>query len=87
MPEDRKPIKRTMDGLREAMFDIIDGVRNGTVAAKDAKEACNAARVILESIDTQLTVIATAEQGGHMKIKDGDLPRLTLADDKEADES
>lgn len=81
MSDAKKPMKRTMDGLREAMFDIIDGVRNGHVAAKDAKEACNAARVILESIDTQLTVMATVAQGD-LKLKDGDLPGLTLSKEK-----
>jgi hypothetical protein len=79
--QDSKPVKRTMSGLRDAMFDVLERVRDGRLSAKDAKEACNAARVILESIDTQLTFEASRSAG---TIEVNDLPALPLADDEDA---
>lgn len=78
-----RPIKRTMAGLRDAMFDVLERVRDGRLSAKDAKEACNAARVILESIDIQMTFEASRSAGA-IEVKD--LPALPLADEDEDDE-
>lgn len=80
-PDSPKPVKRTMAGLRDAMFDVLERVRDGRLSAKDAKEACNAARVILESIDTQLTFEASRAAG---TIEVTDLPALPLADEEAA---
>lgn len=80
MPEVNKPlVRRSMHGLRAAMFDVIEDLRAGRIQAKEAKEICSAARVILESIDTQLTVEATIEQGAK-RLQEGGLPALPLAE-------
>jgi hypothetical protein len=47
-------IDRSADGLREALFDAIDGLRSGAIDEKRANAIANQANVILKSIDTQV---------------------------------
>lgn len=50
----RKIIARSGAGLRDAMFDVLERLRDGDMVAQDAKEMANVARVILESVSVQM---------------------------------
>lgn len=47
-------IDRTMNGVREALFDAIDGLRAGRIDAKDAKTMATIALALIKSVDVQL---------------------------------
>jgi hypothetical protein len=49
-----KVIPRTMAGLRDALFDVLEKLRDGAMPREDAKEMAAVARVIIESVDVQL---------------------------------
>ena len=43
-----------MAGLRDALFDVLEKLRDGDMEKGDAKEMANVARVIIESVDVQI---------------------------------
>jgi hypothetical protein len=47
-------IERSAAGLREALFDAIDGLRSGKLDVKQSNAIATAAGTILKSIDTQV---------------------------------
>lgn len=53
-PTTKAPIERSTAGLREALFDTIDGLRAGTVTIQQASAISQAAATIVKSIDTQI---------------------------------
>jgi hypothetical protein len=53
-PKVKKVIPRTMAGLRDALFDVLERVRDQELLAEDAREMANIARVIIESVDVQM---------------------------------
>jgi hypothetical protein len=53
-PPKATPIERSTAGLREALFDTIDGLRAGTVTIQQASAISQAAATIVKSIDTQI---------------------------------
>ena len=48
-----KIIPRSASGLRDALFDAIERVRDGSMNPEDAKEIANLSRVILDSVEVQ----------------------------------
>lgn len=48
-----KIIPRSASGLRDALFDAIERLRDGNMEAEDAKEIANLSRVILDSVEVQ----------------------------------
>lgn len=48
------PIERSAAGLREALFDAIDGLRSGKLDVKRANAISSAAGAIIKSMDTQI---------------------------------
>lgn len=74
-------MKRTAAGLREVLFEQIDGLRSGRVSATDAKAVATVAATILKSVEVEMQFRAQAAE-----IKDGsaELGSLPLADLPEA---
>lgn len=71
---DKKTMDRSASGLREALFDAIEGLRNGTLEVKQANAIAVAAGVILKSIDVQVAY----ERLRFDKKITGGLPELIL---------
>lgn len=59
-----KPIERSFEGLREALFDEIDGLRNGTSKPDKANSTARLAAEIVRSVGTQIDVIKLGAQRG-----------------------
>ena len=55
MQQPKKIIPRTMAGLRDALFDTLEKLRDGDMLATDAREMASVARVIIESVEVQVT--------------------------------
>lgn len=56
-------VERTPSGLRDALFDLLDGVRNGTVPPKKAKLQCEIAARIIDTGRLELQTVQAARQG------------------------
>ena len=56
----RKIIPRTMAGLRDALFEALEKLRDGDILAQDAREMASLARTIIESVEVQI-VFETAK--------------------------
>lgn len=54
--------QRTADGLRDALFDLLDGLREGTVKQSQARVQCEVAKQIIETVKMELTQIAVLRQ-------------------------
>lgn len=52
-----KPIERSFHGLREALFDEIDGLRNGTSKPDKANSTSRLAAEIVRSVSAQIDVL------------------------------
>lgn len=78
-PEDSKRmrIERSASGLREALFDAIDGLRAGSLDVKQANAIAAAAGTILKSIDTQVAFERLRMEKGPEA-----LPQMQLVNDK-----
>lgn len=50
----KKIIARTGAGLRDAMFDVLERLRDGEMEPAEAKEMANVARVIIECAEMQM---------------------------------
>ena len=51
-----KPIKRTSAGLRDALFDAIEKVRDGDMMAEDAKAISGLAAQICNTVQLEISV-------------------------------
>lgn len=49
-----KIIPRTMAGLRDALYDVLEKLRDGKMTHLDARQMAGVAKVIIDSVDTQL---------------------------------
>lgn len=50
----KKIIPRTMAGLRDALYDVLERLRDGVMTGDDAAKMAGVAKVIIESVDVQL---------------------------------
>lgn len=56
MPEPKRKIERTSAGLREALFDAIEKVRDGEMMAEDAKAISGLASQVCNTVDLEIQV-------------------------------
>lgn len=54
--EQKKKISRTSSGLRDALFDAIERVRDGDMASEDAKAISGLASQIVNTVQLELNV-------------------------------
>lgn len=55
-PPTRSPVKRTSAGLRDALFDAIEKVRDGDMMAEDAKAISGLAAQICNTVQLEISV-------------------------------
>lgn len=70
--------KRTSAGLRELLFEMIDGVRAGTVDEKTARTIATLCQSILKSVEVELEFRAQALRGDFDGKQIGDLELTSL---------
>lgn len=56
-------VERTPSGLRDALFDLMDGVRSGEVSARKAKIQCDIAARIIDTGRLELQTVEAARKG------------------------
>lgn len=56
-------VSRTAPGLRNALFDLLDGLRAGTVKPSQARAQCEVAQRIMETVRMEAGEIAVLEAG------------------------
>lgn len=80
-------VERTPSGLRDALFDLLDSVRDGSVSPRRAKIQCDIAARIIETGRLELQTIQAARQGLELAalLSGGEparlLPKAGYADD------
>ncbi len=57
------PIQRSWDGLRDALFDQIDGLRNGQTKSDVANSTARCAAEITKSVSVQIAAIKSVGGG------------------------
>lgn len=48
------PVPKTAEGLRDALFDELNRLRDGTTSPQHARAVCNVARQVIESIRVEV---------------------------------
>jgi hypothetical protein len=56
-------VERSPSGLRDALFELLDGIRSGTVTTKQARMQCEIASRIIDTGRLELQAIQAARQG------------------------
>lgn len=56
-------VERSPSGLREALFDLLDGLRGGSVSPRQAKIQCEIAAKIIDTGRLELQTVQAARQG------------------------
>jgi hypothetical protein len=51
-----KPVVRTSAGLRDALFDALDSLRNGEIEPQEAKATATVAQQIVNTVQLELEV-------------------------------
>ena len=49
-----KPAIRTSEGLRDALFDALDGLNSGRTTAQEAQAICKVCAQIINSVNTEI---------------------------------
>ena len=49
-----KGVVRTSEGLRDTLFDALDGLNSGTVNAQEAQAICKVCAQIINSVNTEI---------------------------------
>lgn len=57
-------VERSFSGIREALFDDWDRLRQGKISTDNAKASARMADVILGSVETQIETIKVSKQHG-----------------------
>lgn len=70
------PVVRTSAGLRNALFDELDGIRSGTSNTARANAVAKLAGTLIETVRMELEV---QRQMGKMPTKPEDAPPLKIA--------
>lgn len=55
--------ERTAHGLREMLFDLLDGLRDGTISTRKARVQCEVAARIIDTGRLELAMVQAARQG------------------------
>jgi hypothetical protein len=56
------PVERSFVGMRDALFDVLDGVRNGTIDLKQVDGIAKISSQISKSVDVELKVRKLMQQ-------------------------
>lgn len=70
--------KRTSAGLRELLFEMIDGVRSGKIDDKTARTVATLAGSILKSVEVEINFRAQVMRGQLTQEAIGDMPLASL---------
>jgi hypothetical protein len=65
-----KPMPRTMQGLSDAMFDVVDEFRAGRKNLDDVKAICNVASQIVTMLHAQIKVLNLAEKATDAQVRE-----------------
>ena len=65
---------RSSEGLRDALFDALDGLNNGTTTAQEAQAVCKVCAQVINSVNAEIEFYKHI--GRHYV--DGDTPRTIL---------
>lgn len=52
--ETNQKIERTASGLRDALFDVLEGLRSGDISHQQARAAAAVAKEIVHSVEVQV---------------------------------
>ena len=63
--EPASPVERSFSGIRDALFEEWDRLRNGQTTSENARAAARMADVILGSVETQLEALKFAKTNAH----------------------
>lgn len=72
-------IKRTSAGLRELLFEQLDGLRRGSVPVSNAKAVAQVSATILKSVEVEMAFIAQRAELSRAGKPMEELGGLTLA--------
>lgn len=61
--EQDQGLDRTSAGLREAMFELLEGLRNGTVKPREARLQCEVADRIVGTVKMELAELRAIREG------------------------
>jgi hypothetical protein len=50
---------KTIENLRESLFDTLDGVKNGTIDVDRSKAVCEIANCIIDTARTEIELVKT----------------------------
>ena len=56
-------ISRSPQGLRDALFELLDGLRNGDVTARQARVQCEVAARIIDTGRLEVAMVTAAREG------------------------
>lgn len=74
-----KPVARTSAGLRDALFDELDGLRDGSVNATKANATAKIAGAIVDTVTMEMTAYKLMNKSGSASIQ-GKVPTLALGE-------
>lgn len=74
-----KPVTRTSAGLRDALFDELDGLRDGSVNATKANATAKIAGAIVDTVTMEMTAYKLMNKSGGASIQ-GKVPTLALGE-------
>ena len=64
------------DSLRSRLFEVMDGVKNGTIDAEKANMMCKTAQVIVNTLETEIKVIEAVGAKPSQFIQDKNINRI-----------
>lgn len=85
-------VSRSGRGLRDALFDAIDGINNGTLATSEADAICKISRELHKSVELQIQIEMSVRDGElksgfndlmALENKANDVKKLSAVDDEE----
>lgn len=77
--EPAKKVERTSAGLRDALFDELDGLRDGSINPTKANATAKIASTIVDTVSMELAVYkAMSKQAAPSEMEDTKLPFIQL---------
>jgi hypothetical protein len=73
-----KPIARTSAGLRDALFDELDGLRDGSVNATQANATAKIAGSIVDTVNMEMAAHKILSKHPQQQLTDSKLPSISL---------
>ena len=63
------PVDRSFEGMRDALFDALDGIRDGTIDFKQVDGIAKISAQLSKSVDVELKVFKLGQQVLHTQPK------------------